>query len=460
MKPRILKASGHPYRFVFASAAAAACVLFLASRMLAQTVYVPSGSGGIGSSANSNVGIGTSTPLDTLDVNGSINFGPMDGAKVAVGTGNTFTPSGGTPTAYYGMTFGGFITNSLSLSGYNGIALYTGNGGERMRVDSGGNVGIGTSSPSEKVEVVGNIASSGDMIPGGNGVLRGVFPVEMYEGASVVNTTSWTNVTRMTYTPVANTFDGVPVLSGATRKYYLVIRKADDQPGGTGSYWRFRLPWASNAIGHGFTLVSDWGSSAEGSTRWIEIPPDYSGGLTGTGLYWVLDAKMANSGQTMCVFSLSLAAVDVRGGTNASYSAGGSGTAGASKLLSMAGNLYEENGNVGIGTFSPSHKLAVNGAIRAKEVIVDTGWSDYVFENSYKLKALSEVEAYVKAEKHLPGMPSAEEVAQHGVSVGEVQSKLLAKVEELTLHAIAQEKRIERQEAEIRELREQVAKTR
>ncbi len=96
--------------------------------------------------SSGNLGIGTSSPIAKLDVVGSINFGPSDGSRVAVGTTNTFTPSGGSPTAYYGMTFGGFVTNSISLSGYNGIALYTGAGTERMRIDSSGNLLVGTTS--------------------------------------------------------------------------------------------------------------------------------------------------------------------------------------------------------------------------------------------------------------------------------------------------------------------------
>jgi hypothetical protein len=84
---------------------------------------------------------------------------------------------------------------------------------------------------------------------------------------------------------------------------------------------------------------------------------------------------------------------------------------------------------------------------------VDSGWSDFVFDESYKLKALSETEAFIKAEKHLPGIPSAHEIAEHGVSVGEMQAKLLAKIEELTLHQIEEEKRIARLEAENRNLR-------
>ena len=113
-------------------------------------------------------------------------------------------------------------------------------------------------------------------------------------------------------------------------------------------------------------------------------------------------------------------------------------------------------GNVGIGTINPTHKLAVNGTIKAKEVIVETtGWSDYVFADDYTLAPLSEVEAHIKTNKHLPGIPSAAQVSEQGISVGDMQAKLLAKIEELTLHQIAQEKRIAALEAENKRLRSQ-----
>jgi hypothetical protein len=112
-----------------------------------------------------------------------------------------------------------------------------------------------------------------------------------------------------------------------------------------------------------------------------------------------------------------------------------------------SGSTYENmritsQGNVGIGTSNPTQKLSVNGTIRAKELIVDTGWSDYVFGKGYRLAPLAEVEQHIKTEGHLPGIPSAADVAERGVSVGEMQSKLLAKIEELTLHQIAQAKEL------------------
>jgi hypothetical protein len=109
------------------------------------------------------------------------------------------------------------------------------------------------------------------------------------------------------------------------------------------------------------------------------------------------------------------------------------------------------SGYVGIGTQSPSYPLSVNGTIQAKEVLVNTGWSDYVFDSDYRLAPLTEVAEYVQEHHHLPEIPSAAEVAEKGISVGEIQSKLLAKIEELTLHMIQAEQ-------ENRSLKERLAR--
>jgi hypothetical protein len=106
------------------------------------------------------------------------------------------------------------------------------------------------------------------------------------------------------------------------------------------------------------------------------------------------------------------------------------------------------NGNVGIGTINPTQKLSVCGAIRAKEVIVETaGWSDYVLAKDYPLQPLSSVQQHIQREGHLPGIPSAQEVAEQGIGLGEMQARLLAKIEELTLHQIRQEQEIEKLKA-------------
>jgi hypothetical protein len=106
------------------------------------------------------------------------------------------------------------------------------------------------------------------------------------------------------------------------------------------------------------------------------------------------------------------------------------------------GNILMPTGNVGIGTINPTSKLSVNGSIRAKEVVVETGWADFVFAKNYKLPALTEVEKYIKANNHLPEIPSAIEIQTNGLKVGEVQTKMMQKIEELTLYIIEMNKEI------------------
>lgn len=107
-------------------------------------------------------------------------------------------------------------------------------------------------------------------------------------------------------------------------------------------------------------------------------------------------------------------------------------------------------GNVGIGTLTPRERLAVNGNIRAKEIKVEQlNWPDFVFDNDYSLLSLSEIERFINEKKHLPAVPSAEDIRHDGLSLGKMNAVLLQKVEELTLHLIKKDK-------EVKELRQRI----
>jgi hypothetical protein len=140
--------------------------------------------------------------------------------------------------------------------------------------------------------------------------------------------------------------------------------------------------------------------------------------------------------------------------------------------------IIKQNGNVGIGTINPLQKFDVqNGAVRIGNVTtpvgyklyVETGiltekikvalktsveWADYVFEKDYKLKSLDEVEKFAKANKHLPGVPSAEEIVKNGgIDVNEMFAKQMEKIEELTLYLIEMKKELVEMQKENNELK-------
>ena len=88
----------------------------------------------------------------------------------------------------------------------------------------------------------------------------------------------------------------------------------------------------------------------------------------------------------------------------------------------------------------------MDGSICAKEVRVSLSgspcWPDFVFDKEYKLMPLTDLETYISTHRHLPNVPSAVEVEENGILLGEMNAILLQKIEELTLHIIQLEKRL------------------
>lgn len=140
------------------------------------------------------------------------------------------------------------------------------------------------------------------------------------------------------------------------------------------------------------------------------------------------------------------------GGSSSNYALG-------SLFFNVDGTTKMEiksDGAVAIGTthVPAGTKLAVEGIIAAREVkVTQATWPDYVFEDSYNLEPLSEVKKHIKEKKHLPGIPSRAEVLKQGISIGEMQHKLLQKIEEMTLHMITQEEMIVSMKKEISDLK-------
>lgn len=149
------------------------------------------------------------------------------------------------------------------------------------------------------------------------------------------------------------------------------------------------------------------------------------------------------------------------------------GTPGDVAFFNSTSVAIDSNGYMGIGTSAPKAKLhvassmvigsssitpatgyllSVDGKIISEEIRVqlNTNWPDYVFQKNYSLKPLAEVENFINANNHLPGIPSAKQVADEGLMLGDMQKRVLEKVEELTLYMIQLDK-------ENQQLKQQVA---
>ena len=202
---------------------------------------------------------------------------------------------------------------------------------------------------------------------------------------------------------------------------------------------------------------------------------------------WLEDMLLTSSGQLGIGVSNPAAKLHVRGGEDVNYASDGHLMLGENSATNMifdqneilarnngspsplylqfdGGDLLlctQEAGAVGIGVGSGNipngYLLAVDGKIISEELRVDMSgsWPDYVFAEDYVLTPLDDLDAQISELGHLPGMPSAAQVKHSGQMVGDIQRRLLEKVEELTLYVIEQQREIgqlHRQLAEIPEV--------
>jgi len=125
-----------------------------------------------------------------------------------------------------------------------------------------------------------------------------------------------------------------------------------------------------------------------------------------------------------------------------------------------SGNVYVTNDlRVGSGSFNGAvgYKVMIDGKMIAEEVRIQnsTLWPDYVFQDDYKLSSLEDVAAHIETNRHLPGIPSAEEVKENGQHLGEMQIRMMEKIEELTLYLIDLNQELKTVKNELSELKTQ-----
>jgi hypothetical protein len=113
-------------------------------------------------------------------------------------------------------------------------------------------------------------------------------------------------------------------------------------------------------------------------------------------------------------------------------------------------------GFVGIGTTTPKHELSVNGTVLAKNAVVVENlpgeWPDYVFAKKYPLMPLNEIEKFIEANHHLPGVPTQDQIRKEGLNLGGMEMIMMQKIEELTLHMIQLEKENDSLKDQVKEI--------
>jgi hypothetical protein len=274
----------------------------------------------------------------------------------------------------------------------------------------GGFVAIGDTDPKEKLDVNGNIYLSGtttrrikfETPSTGIGSRKPGLMFQRPDG---------TELGRIEYVDTANFTNYIRIGIGNTGSNDLIVR---DNKVSVGSL----LPLAKFHI--------------QGEAGEDELSIKGAIGETGTIQFY---KQPAGSSAEKKGF-VQLDGDDLRLGTN-------SGNVNGSFVIRTNGAdrmFVDESGNVSIGTAQTAvgYKLNVGGNIICEEMKVQLmgAWPDYVFEDNYHLRNLESLDSYIRANKHLPGIPAAKEVAEQGIGVGQMQKQLVEKIEELTLYII------------------------
>ncbi len=386
-----------------------------------------------------------------LSSNGQIDFG------FPVGWDAGALKLRGSANGYAILTAGGGYVN-----GGEGLLLFFLNqtATPQMAIRASGNVGIGTSSPTQKLEVNGvvkatggilfpdgNIQTSAYMGGGGETSQWATSGSNIYYSSGTVSVgqhMAGSNDIKMDHITgtITHTWNG-----GSDNRYVLSSNGQND--------FGFPVGWDAGALKlrgsrNGYVIMTAGGGYVDGGEGKLLFF------LNQTSTPQVAFRASGNVGIGTAFPSQKL---DVAGAIAVS----GTSVIDANRnIVNAAGGAFAGNMNVGgsviIGNrATTSYKLDIVGNVRANEVVVNTDGSDFVFDDGYKLMDLARLADYIKENKHLPDIATAEDMQKSGLGVGAMQTKLLQKIEELTLYVIDQEKRMQEQNKRIEKLEKENA---
>jgi hypothetical protein len=325
-----------------------------------------------------------------------------------------------------------------------------------------GKVGIGTSTPAHKLDLIGNQRVLGTIgvgtSPNNNGMTintsTGYFSGY---GLQVTGDYGGFNSIRIDNTNAgASSTAGVLMVNNAN--YGAFIRIDGTTANFAGSYpghLNIQAPhsgirYVSNGIATGNPSHIFYTGNPSPLER---LRVDNNGVTVSNG--YLMSAILTGGTASTSMITLKATSGNATTDTGIKMLVGNNGATEAMRILN--------NGNILIGTTQEAtdYKLAVKGNIIAEKVRVklqSSGWPDYVFNHSYNLPTLKEIEQYIQQNQHLPGVPSAATIEKEGLDLGDGQAVLLQKIEELTLHMIEMNKRVEKLEKENELLKKKIQK--
>ncbi len=376
-------------------------------------------------SIGTRLGIGTVSPVFPLDVLAGQAVGRFTTTNSANGSVLQLDNSSSAVSYYGAINF----QDGIGQIGYltNNIMSFRTAGSERMRIDGNGNVGIGTPAPVESLHVF-DIGNAGDIL------IENEYPFLKLKQSSAGN-----NAGFLFNDP-----------SGYTAWLYY---RGSDQAITMGST-------TSGGSPDTLVLQRDGNVGVDTASAFAKLTVNGSLGFknASTPAMYMYESGTANVEKPVIVHSPAFAQWGLwYADTNDSFVIKSSAVATPAMVVSVAGRWA----TIGSGTRAAGYALSVDGKIACEEILVqDSGsWPDYVFQEGYALKPLEEVEAHIKERKHLPGIPTAKEVAATGISIGDMQKRTMEKIEELTLYVIEQNKRLTAQEKLILELQAKLQET-